>query len=435
MRRVLTIAWKDLRSIYRQPSALATMLAAPLGVALILGLAFGGQGSFQLQPVTTVVADLSAAAAGTNGADGADGADGAGAADGVQRSSAVLVDVLTGKELDDLIDATKVKTAAAARRAVDDGEAAVAVIIPAGFDEAVGGAGGAQTQVEVYTDPTQQIGPGVVEGVVRQVVVEIDGARAAATASARLGMLATIGTAGDIEKIKAAAEDAARRFVAAGGDEGVVIEARAPSLPGSASSNDPGITGIVLAGQLVLFTFFGASIAARTILVEQEEGTLARLFTTPATRGSVLGGKFLLAYLTVLVQSIVILLVGWLAFQIDWGSFAPVAVLVLTGCAVACGLAMLIGAFSRTLAQEGAIGSGIFLVLALMGGNFTGSFAAGGAASTVSRLVPNGWLLAAWDTAMRGGTVADIALNVLVALAFAAVFFVVAAVVLRRRFA
>jgi hypothetical protein len=36
---------------------------------------------------------------------------------------------------------------------------------------------------------------------------------------------------------------------------------------------------------------------------------------------------------------------------------------------------------------------------------------------------------------MRGGTVADIALNVLVALAFAAVFFVVAAVVLRRRFA
>lgn len=423
MRRVFAIAWKDLRSIYRQPSALATMLVAPLGVALILGLAFGGQGSFQIQAVKTVVADLSVVRG-----------EPAGVAE-EQALSTILVDVLTGKDLADLIDATKVKTAAAARRAVDDGEAAVAVIIPDGFDQAVSGMGGAQTQIEVYADPTQQIGPAVVEGVVEQVVGELNGARAAAAAAAQLGMVATIGTAGDIDKIRAAAEDAARRFVAGGGQEGVVIEARAPSLPDSSSSRDPGITGIVLAGQLVLFTFFGASLAARTILVEQQEGTLARLFTTPATRGTVLGGKFLLAFLTVLVQSMIILLVGWLAFQIDWGSFAPVAVLVLSGCAVACGLAMLIGAFSRTLAQEGAIGSGIFLVLALMGGNFTGSFSAGGAAATVSRLVPNGWLLTGWDATMRGGTVADIALDVLVVLAFAAVFFAIAVVVLRRRFA
>jgi ABC-2 type transport system permease protein len=274
-----------------------------------------------------------------------------------------------------------------------------------------------------------------VKGAVQQVVGELNGARAAASAAARLGMIATIGSAGDIEKIRAAAEDAARRFVAGSDQARDIVEARAPALPGSDSSSDPGITGIVLAGQLVLFTFFGASIAARTILVEEEQGTLARLFTTPATRTAVLGGKFLLAFLTVLVQSIVILLVGWLAFRIDWGELATVAALVLTGCAVACGLAMLIGAFCRTLAQEGAIGSGIFLVLALMGGNFTGSFSSGGVATTVSRMVPNGWLLAGWDTAMRGGTVADIALDVLVVLAFAAVFFAIAVAVLRRRFA
>jgi ABC-2 type transport system permease protein len=198
---------------------------------------------------------------------------------------------------------------------------------------------------------------------------------------------------------------------------------------------DPGVTGIVLAGQLVLFTFFGAATAARTILVEQEEGTLARMFTTPATRTSVMGGKFLVAFLTVLIQSMVILLIGWLAFRIDWGAAAPVIVLVLVGAAVACGLAMLIGSLSRTLGQEGAIGAGIFLVLALLGGNFTGSFATTGIAATVSRLTPNGWLLAGWDTTMRGGTVADIAVEALVVLAFAAVFFVAAIIALRRRFA
>jgi len=428
MRRAFAIAWKDLRSIYRTPSALATMFAAPLGVALILGLAFGGQGSFDIQAVRTVVADLDGGAASSSAGD--DQTQGG-------ATSGIIVEALRSDDLKDLIDATTVKTAAAACAAVDDGDAVVAVIIPEGFGRALQATDvGEGAQVQIYADPTQQIGPAIVEGVVEQVLDELNGARAAATAAARLSMIGAIGTEVDTDKIIATAQDAAESFVQSGGGrESVAVEARAPSLPGQQASKDPGVTGIVLAGQLVLFTFFGASIAARTILVEQEEGTLARLFTTPATRTSVLGGKFLVAFLTVVVQSIVILLVGWLGFRIDWGAVAPVIVLVLVGCAVACGLAMVIGALSRTLAQEGAIGAGIFLVLALLGGNFTGSFAAGGVATTVSRLTPNGWLLAGWDTTMRGGTAADIALDALVVLAFAAVFFAVAVAAMRRRYA
>ncbi len=426
MRRALAIAWKDLRSIYRTPSALATLLAAPLGVALILGMAFGGQGSFQIQAVKTVVADLSATAPGTTHEEGA--------AAGDALASAALVDVLTGKQTAALVDTSRVATAAAARQAVDSGKAVAAVIIPRDFNEAVGAVGVSQTQVEVYVDPTQQVGPAVVEGLVQQVVAEIDGARAAAVAAAEASLVGGMAT-GDAQSLATVAQDAARRFAAGSGEQGVTIQARAPSSPDGEASTDPGITGIVLAGQLVLFTFFGASIAARTILVEQDEGTLARLFTTPAKRSWVLGGKFLSAFFTVVAQSLVILLVGWFGFRISWGAALPVLVLVLVGCVVACGLAMLIGAASRTLGQEGAIGSGIFLILALMGGNFTGSFASGGTAQFVSRLVPNGWLLMAWDTTMRGGSVADITLHLLVALGFSVVFFAVAVAVLRRRFA
>jgi ABC-type Na+ efflux pump permease subunit len=421
VRRVFAVVWKDLRSIGRTPSALATMLVAPLGVALILGLAFGGQGSFELQAVKTVVVNLDHEASGA-----------AGSATSV---SDTLVSVLRGKDVKDVIDARTVKTEAAARRAVDDGDAAVAVIIPKGFDAAVISGGGSAAQVEVYTDPTLEIGPAIVEGVVQQVVDGFNGVQATVAAAVQLGMVKSIGTAASSEKIAAAAEAAVRGFLAQGGAQSLAIEQRAPAVAGAESSKDPGVTGLVLAGQLVLFTFFGASIAARTILVEQEEGTLARLFTTPTSRASILGGKYLMSYLVVLLQSIVILLAGWLAFQIDWGALAPVAVLALVGCAVASGLAMLIGSLTRTLAQEGAIGAGIFLLLALLGGNFTGSFAQGGAATTVSLFTPNGWLLQAWDTTMRGGTVADIVLPVLVVSAFSAVFFVAAVLLMRRRFA
>jgi ABC-2 type transport system permease protein len=109
--------------------------------------------------------------------------------------------------------------------------------------------------------------------------------------------------------------------------------------------------------------------------------------------------------------------------------------LTLAGCAVASSLAMLVGSLSRTLAQQGAIGSGIYLVLALLGGNFTGTVTLGGVAGVMRRMTPNGWLLEGWDAALRGGDVGSIGLQIAVVLAFSVVFFVASLLVLRRRFA
>jgi ABC-2 type transport system permease protein len=424
LRRIFAITWKDLRDIYRTPSSLVLMLVAPLAVALILGAAFGGQGNFQLQTVKTAVVDLS-----TGGGSSATGDEGT--------PSDTLVGVLGSRELSDLIDDTVYDTAAEARTAVDDGKAAVAVIIPAGFDETVTGTTGQKAAVELYQDPTVQIGPAIVAGVVEQVLGEFNGARAAATAAAALGTKAAAATGGGFDKIRAAAEEAARRYTAGARAGSVDIEARGPRLAGSSASgqNDPGVIALVLAGQLVFFILFGAATAARTILVEEQQGTLARLFTTPTPRSQVLGGKYVLAYLTVLVQTIVILAVGALAFGIDWGSWPTTVVLMLAGCAVASSLAMLIGSLSRTLAQQGAIGSGIYLLLALLGGNFTGTLTLGGVAGVLRRLTPNGWLLEGWDAAMRGGDLSTIGLQIAAVLAFSVVFFVASVLVLRRRFA
>jgi ABC-2 type transport system permease protein len=429
LRRIFAITWKDLRDIYRTPSSLVLMLVAPLAVALILGAAFGGEGNFQLQTVKTAVVELRPGEGALNG-----GAQGNLA---TESPSAALVRVLRSRELSDLIDATVYDTAQEARAAVDDGKAAVAVIIPAGFDLAVTGTSGEKAAVELYQDPTVQIGPAIVAGVVEQVLGEYNGARAAATAAAALGTKAAAATGGGFDKIRAAAEEAARRYTAGTGAGSVDIEARGPRLAGSSASgqNDPGVIAVVLAGQLVFFILFGASTAARTILLEEQQGTLARLFTTPTPRSQVLGGKYVLSYLTVLVQTIVILVVGALAFGIDWGSWSTTVVLTLVGCAVASSLAMLIGALSHTLAQQGAIGSGIYLVLALLGGNFTGSVTLGGVAGVLHRLTPNGWLLEGWDAAMRGGDLSTIGLQVAVVLGFTVVFFVASVLVLRRRFA
>ena len=70
-----------------------------------------------------------------------------------------------------------------------------------------------------------------------------------------------------------------------------------------------------------------------------------------------------------------------------------------------------------------------------IGGNFAGTAQSGTTYATVQRLTPNGWLLVGWNSTLRGGGVGDILLPLLVPLAFALVFFAIAVLRFRRRFA
>ena len=242
---------------------------------------------------------------------------------------------------------------------------------------------------------------------------------------------------GDAEGAGAAAQKAAEAFVhrSEGGSSSLTVAARAPDLKGGRAAKEVGITGLVLAGMMIFFMFFGASNVARTILTEERDGTLPRLFTTPSSKSSILGGKFASTFLTVLVQAVIIIVFGRLVFGIDWGALDAVALLILVAAAVASSLGLLVISLVRTPAQAGAIGAGVYLVLALLGGNFTGTAQSGTTYATVQRFTPNGWLLVGWNETLRGGGIGDIVWALLVPLAFAVVFFAIAVWRFRRRFA
>jgi ABC-2 type transport system permease protein len=416
--RVFAIAWKDLRSTMRNVPALAMMLVAPLALAALLGFAFGGGQSFSIAATKVAVANLDT------------GASGAGA---IENAGAVVVGVLKSPDLKDIVTLTDKPSAAAARQSVDDGKTAAAVIIPADFSGVILGTSSTapKTAVEVYANPTQQIGGAITESIVGQALLGFNGARAAAVAAA--GMATANGDGARAAKL---AQQAAEKYMREGGAvAGVSVVQRAPNLPGGETTKDVGVTGTILAGMMVFFMFFGANNVARTIIDEDRAGTLPRLFTTPTPRQTILGGKFSSVFVTVTVQAVILLVAGRFIFSIDWGRLDAVAALTLVAAAVASGLALLIISLVRTPAQAGAIGAGVYLVLALLGGNFVGTAAAGGTYATVQKLTPNGWLLQGWNTVMRGGGIADIVLNLLVPLLFALAFFAIAVLRFRKRYA
>ena len=418
MSRIVAIAWKDLRSTMRNVPALAMMLLAPLALAALLGFAFGGGQSFSIAATKVAVANADT------------GTSGVGA---VQNYGAIVVGVLKSPDLKDIVTVSDKPSAAAARTSVDDGKSAAAVVIPPDFSGVVLGTSSTapKTAVEVYENPTQEIGGAITESIVGQALLGFNGARAAAVAASGLAT-----ANGDGERAGELAQQAAEKYLQDGGAAaGVSVAQRAPRLPGGESTKDVGVTGTILAGMMVFFMFFGANNVARTIQDEDRAGTLPRLFTTPTPRQTILSGKFSSVFVTVTVQAVILLIAGRFIFSIDWGRLDAVAALTLVAAAVATGLALLLISLVRTPAQAGAIGAGVYLVLALVGGNFTGTAAAGGTYAGIQKLTPNGWLLQGWDAVMRGGGLADIVPNLLVPLAFAVAFFAVAVLRFRKRYA
>jgi ABC-2 type transport system permease protein len=183
----------------------------------------------------------------------------------------------------------------------------------------------------------------------------------------------------------------------------------------------------------MVFLFFGIGLAARSVLAERQEGTLARLQAAPVPFSRVLAGKLMamiaLSFLSVLV---VWATTTWV-LGATWGD--PLGVVILTVAVVAAmgAIALLVTVLARTEAQADAATAGLGFALALLGGNF---FPPGSLPSFMERLsllTPNGWGLQGYGAlAIDGKGAGAVVTPVLALVAIAAAFGVVAVLRFRR---
>lgn len=422
--KTIIIALKDLRRMFMSAFFLAFGLVLPLATAALFYFAFGGMassdGGFDLAPIPVVIANL-------------DRAQGSLAAGDVV--AGILEDSLPG-----LIQASRAEDAAAARSAVDRQQAAVAVIIPEGLSAAVIQPDGRAT-VELYSDPTLTLGPGIVQGIAHQVVDAFAGTKiATGVAAAQLaGHGATVNPATLQDLAMEYATWSARAAGQGEGEARSLLDVRPPS-----GKSDEGagalasMLGQIMAGMMVFYVFFSGAAAAESILQEDENGTLARLFTTPTSQSAILGGKFLSTFLLLTVQVAVLLVASSLLFGIDWGPPALAAAVGVGLVAVATGFGLLVTSLLRNRRQAGIIYGGVLTVMGMIGmvGVFTASVpGAGNPMSTASLIVPQGWAVRGWQMLLLGEGASGVFLAVAVMLAEGLLFFVLGAVRFRKRFA
>ena len=423
--KIFDIAFKDLTRSFRSSFAVGMMFVAPLLITGLIYFAFGGlsgdSGSFSIQPIKVVIANLDRAEA-----------------NGVKLGD-IIVTAMSNPEFKQWFSVTTASDEAAARASVDRREAGVAVIIPADFTQAALSPLG-KTNLVLVQDPTLTIGPSIIRDVISQIVDSVAGTKIAVGAVA--AQYQTSGQMLNESQLQAIALKYSQwsQQVGQALSEGqsTAVTVRAPQSSAAASSSS-GLGAILLAatmsGQLIFFAFYTGAYGAQSILREEEEGTLPRLFTTSTTRATILGGKFVGVFVLGIVQALVLMTASALAFKINWGQ--PLLALLVTTAmiCVAAGFGIFLMSLIKNQKQSGMVLGGALTAAGMLGGLFTVAVSMPDAFKTINLLTPQGWVLKAWDIVLKGGTFSEVLPIVLVIMALGAVFFAIGVRRFRNRYA
>jgi ABC-2 type transport system permease protein len=419
------IAIKDLLRSFRSSFLLGMMVVAPLLMTGLIYLAFGGlmkSSDQQLESLPKINLIFVNEDVGHPNSDFLVG-------DG-------LISAFQEEPLASLFVVQLAAEESAARQAVDRQEAAVALVIPENFTRAAL-LGEGKAAVLLYQDPTLTFGPGLTREVVEQYLDAFSGGQIAG--AVLVDQLTAHGTSLEL----AAAQQAQVEYgfwlqsLQEGRSLALPIEQREPVQTESAGVNPMlAVIGSVMAGMMIFFVFFGGAGAAQSFLTEQEEGTLARLFTTPTPLRVILGGKFAAIFLTLAVQCIVLIVVSGLLFGIQWGNVLSLALLVVGLVVGAAGFGIFLLSLIKNNRQAGPVISGTLMVTGMVGGLMsTGFDSLPEAFETAGLFVPQGWALRGMKLAMSGVSPQEVVLPLLVLLAFGGVFFTLGARMFQKRFA
>ena len=192
-----------------------------------------------------------------------------------------------------------------------------------------------------------------------------------------------------------------------------------------------------MGGMMIFFAFFTGGSTAQTILQEDEDGTLPRLFTTPTRLSAILGGKFLAVGLTVLVQVTVLLLVANLIFRIQWGSLLSISLTAVGIVACAASFGIFLTSLLKSTKQGGIVYGGLLTVTGMVGmmSIFTGNTQTPTSGSIIPLLMPQGWAVRGLLLSMNNSAIGEVLLTLVVLLALSLVFFIIGMLRFQKRYA
>lgn len=404
MKKAISVCWKDTILVLSDRSALAFMLLAPflltLGMAMVTGSLSQNSSSSGITDVSVMIINQDQGELGQ-----------------------VLADVFFDE---DMFVVEETADVVAARKAVDDDAAAALVLIPDDFSQGLLDEDAREAAVEVYSNPNRPISAGIVRSVTQAVINQLEITPISVRVSLNQLLEAGILSPQDIPLV---AEQIAEYLNEEQAESLISVQ----RIDVQTVENDFNVMAYLAPGIAIFFLMYTVSQGARSILLERERGTLARMLISPTSGVAILGGKLLGIFLLGFGQVMILVVTSALIFRLAWGQ--PVAVVLLVSSAVlgATGWGLLIAALARETWQVSSFGTALMLLFGILGGSFIPVSNFGDWMRVVSKITPHAWASDGFLTLSTGGSLLMILPNILALLLMAFILFSVAALIARKR--
>jgi ABC-2 type transport system permease protein len=138
---------------------------------------------------------------------------------------------------------------------------------------------------------------------------------------------------------------------------------------------------------------------AVSLVTERNEGTLTRLLTAPLRSYQVLGSKALACFITTILVSIIVMLVGVLIFDIKVASYFKLALGLVIVAGSFVGVMLLLSVLGKTERAASGVGWAVMLVFAMIGGGMLPLFFMPDWLKALSSISPIKWGILALEGA------------------------------------
>jgi ABC-type Na+ efflux pump permease subunit len=431
--KAIDIALKDLTRSFRSVFAVVFMFGLPLLITGMFYLMFGNiaeNDGFNLPRTKVIIANMDAG--GPKFQVNPKNIPGGRKA---KTMGDLVVNILESDDMKDLIQVSFATSAQAARNSVDSQQSQVALIIPSDFSEQFADVEDGKAVIEFYQDPTLTIGPAIMKSIMNRFLQGMSGVKIAVdvfTDEADESEYAQTGLVVQryLDESLALNDD----------PEEKLLDVHAPTSKRQTKEEKTqnvllGIIGPIMGGMMVFYAFYTGTSTAQSILREEEERTLPRLFTTPTSQATILTGKLLSVFTTVCIQVVVLLFAAHLIFKIQWGDLPSVALTAAGIIFSASSFGIFVNSFIKSMKQGGVVFGGILTVTGMLGMiRVFASNSPGSAVDIVSLLVPQGWAIRGIVQCMHGEAINAVLVTVLVMLVWSAGFFIIGVLRFNRRY-
>lgn len=414
MTKLWVIAWKELTTRFTDRNLLLIMLAAPLAISSIIGLAFGniGRGGSPIRGIPVAVVNHDRASQyGVAFGDVMSKmlTEGEIPEDSVPKGAACPQPTPSpestsagGMTIGELINGTKFDGAAAqrlidkgtiaaspdsapsealdqaARAAVDKGVFTAAVIIPAGFSSSLTDLTNPRriapkVQVAVYGNQGDGLAAGIVRSVVEGIVSQMVSGDIAIGAT-----MSQLAVRHPDALRTAASQDLGGLFACAFMPSGDLVNLDEQPIQATQSGQSGALLVTIGSAQAMFFALFTGQFGILSMYEERKNWTLQRMLISPTPRWAILGGKLVGVLASVVFQLLALIIALTAVGSLIEGRFTPIwgtqwlalGLTIVAAAVAVSGLGMLLAGVLKGIEQANVVGSVLNLALGVLGGGF-----------------------------------------------------------------